>query len=235
MSDVELGPGFHHLWPTPFGIYRLSGASEFNALLVEAFAEIRTAQLAQRKQPPGGFFASDDDLLERVKLKEWQQFVRFIVERIHDTLEQANAGYWPKRTLNLQVGFNGMWFQYSNAGAFHDVHTHGNCSWSGVYMVQIDEPQQRVLNPVYGAKNGVTRFYGPYFERLGGAFVDMGNAYLQPPHRDVEPVPGQLVVFPSWLAHKALPYAGELDRLIISFNATLHAAGGDRLHDYSPT
>jgi hypothetical protein len=33
------------------------------------------------------------------------------------------------------------------------------------------------------------------FERLGGAFVDVGNAYLQTPHQDVAPLPGQLLLF----------------------------------------
>jgi len=42
------------------------------------------------------------------------------------------------------------------------------------------------------------------------------------------------LLFPSWLAHQALPYDGTLDRLIVSFNASVHAAGGsDRLHGYS--
>jgi hypothetical protein len=29
-----------------------------------------------------------------------------------------------------------------------------------------------------------------------------------------------------------MPYAGELDRVIISFNATLHGTDGDQLHGY---
>ncbi|RJF86982.1 hypothetical protein D3874_08100 [Oleomonas cavernae] len=234
MSDIELKPGFHALWPTPLGIYRLAGVSEFNALLVRALGAIRAEQLEQRRQAPANFFASDDDLLQRIKLKEWDQFVRFVVDRLHDTVEQANAGSWPAEGLNLEVAMKGMWFQCSNGGAFHDVHTHGNCSWSGVYVVQVDEAPLRARHPVYGAANGVTRFYGPPFATLGGAFVDVANAYLQPPHRDVEPVPGQLTIFPSWLAHQALPYAGDADRIIISFNASVHATGGDQLHDYSP-
>ena len=69
---------------------------------------------------------------------------------------------------------------------------------------------------------------------LTGAHVDLGNAYLQPPQVEVAPLPGQLVLFPSWLAHQALPYDGALDRLIVSFNASVHAAqGSDRLHSYT--
>ena len=38
--------------------------------------------------------------------------------------------------------------------------------------------------------------------------------------------------FPSWLAHQSLPYDGEKERIIISFNASIHASEGDQLHDY---
>lgn len=85
--NPELTPGFHGLWPTPMGLYRLSGTSEFNASLVQALEVIRNEQLDQRRQSRGSFFASDDDLLERIKLKEWDRFLRFIVKRIHDTIE----------------------------------------------------------------------------------------------------------------------------------------------------
>jgi len=43
------------------------------------------------------------------------------------------------------------------------------------------------------------------------------------------------VLFPSWLAHQALPYDGEKERVIISFNASIHAAQGDQMHGYSAT
>lgn len=233
---MSLAPGFHTLWPTPLGVHRLAGADELNALLVRVFSALRTTQSHARNEAPGAFFASSDDLLRRVQLPEWQGFVRFLVESLRDTARQANAGTWPAAGLELKVAVEGMWFQISNQGAFHDVHTHGNCSWSGVYVVQVDADAARCAHPVYGAANGATRFYGPPFTHLAGAHADLGNAYLQPPHVDVAPLPGQLLLFPSWLAHQALPYAGALDRVIVSFNASLHAAqGGDRVFGFSAT
>lgn len=230
---MTTGAAFHGLWPTPIGLHRYPEAASLNPLLVEAFGEGRAAQLRKRGEELGPFFASDDDLLHRVKLPEWQDLVSFIVASIGETVKQANHSAWGGKSMELQVGIEGMWFQYSHEGAFHDVHTHGNCSWSGVYMVQIDASQQRETHPVYGAANGVTRLYGPPFTALGGAFVDVGNAYLMPPHHDIEPLPGQLLLFPSWLAHQALPYGGEKERIIISFNASVHGAQGDQLHGYS--
>ena len=223
------------LWPTPIGLHRYGGAAKLNPLLVDAFAELRGRQQRRRGEPPGPFFASDDDLLEQVNVDGWRDFVRWIIDSLGETVKKANGEAWGGRALDLRVGFQGMWFQCSRDGAFHDLHTHGNCSWSSAYIVQIDEPERRVSHPVYGPANGVTRLYGPLFTTLGGAFVDVGNAYLQPPHKDVEPVVGQLLLFPSWLMHKAMPYGGEKERIIISFNASIHAAEGDQLHGYSAT
>jgi uncharacterized protein (TIGR02466 family) len=232
-----LTPGLHALWPTPIAVHRMPGADDLNPLLVRMFSALRAQQEGVEPRP---FFASGDDLLNRIRLPEWQDFVRFAVESLRDTVTQANSSAWPAEAaaqgLPLRLAIDGMWFQISNRGAFHDVHTHGNCSWSAVYCVQVDPEQQRVQHPTYSATNGVTRFYGPHFARLGGAHVDLGNAYLQPPHIDVAPLPGQLILFPAWLAHQALPYDGELDRVIVSFNASVHAGqGGDRLHGYAAT
>ena len=224
------------LWPTPIGLHRYGAASKLNPLLVEAFGELRREQQRKRGEKPGSFFASDDDLTERMQgVDGWADFIRFIVHGLGETVKKANGEAWGGRELNLRVGFQGMWFQCSRDGAFHDIHTHGNCSWSSAYIVQIDEPEQRVAHPLYGAANGVTRLYGPYFSHLGGAFVDVSNAYLQQPHKDIEPIPGQMLLFPSWLAHKAMPYDGEKERIIISFNASVHASEGDQMHGYSAT
>lgn len=229
-----LDQGHHALWATPLSVFHWDEADSVQPLLVRVLQTLRLAQETQRGSdlaaPRSAFFASDDDLIQRVQLPEWQRLLRFIVHSVGEAAKQANAGAWPAQGLDLQVAIEGMWFQISRGGAFHDVHTHGNCSWSGVYCVQVDPPERRARHPAWGAHNGVTRFYGPRFERLGGAHMDAGNAYLQSAHVDVEPVPGQLVVFPAWLPHQAMPYDGDAERIIISFNASLHVrGGGDRL------
>lgn len=234
---MSLTPGFHALWPTPIGVHRLPDAGTVNAGLLRRFAELRAEQTQARGLPPDApFFASDDQLLPHLKaLPEGQRFLRFVGESLRETVGQANASAWDGHSLAPRVDIQGMWFQCSRQGAFHDVHTHANCSWSAAYIVQIDPTEQRILHPVYGAGNGATRFYGPPFTHLGGAFVDLGNAYLLPPQVDVPPVAGQLVLFPSWLAHKALPYDGVAERVIISFNASIaNQNGPNLLHHYGP-
>jgi uncharacterized protein (TIGR02466 family) len=218
-------------WATPMGIHHWTQADVVNPLLVRVFQSMRATDPGT--QAGAAFYASRDDLLQRVRLSEWEQLIAFLVDGLRQTVVLANQAAWPEAKPGLQIALRGIWFQIANQGSHHDVHTHGNCSWSGVYCVQVDGEAKRTAHPALGAANGATRFYGPHFNQLGGAYMDFGNAYLQSAHLDVAPLPGQLVVFPSWLAHQAMPYQGETDRIIVSFNASVHAASGsDQLHAY---
>jgi uncharacterized protein (TIGR02466 family) len=132
----------------------------------------------------------------------------------------------------LQLAFPGVWFQVQNGEAFHDIHTHGNSSWSGVYYVQIDSLEQRERAPL-GKLNGATRFYSPMFPFLGGAYMVRGSSWLQKSTLDHVPREGDLLVFPSMLAHKAMPYSGERDRIVLSFNAQITSSGNVQLFRFA--
>jgi hypothetical protein len=229
VSAAAVGALQQH-WPVPLAAHRFERAAEVNAVLARVFTAMRATDPAGSG---GHFYASPDDLLRRIELPEFQELVQFIAKSIQATAQQANAGLWPPGRHNLQLELMGVWFQIQNGGTFHDIHTHGNCSWSGVYYVQIDPLEQRHSHPDFGPLNGATRFYSPMFPLLGGAYIDMGNAYLQQATLDVTPVEGELVLFPSFLPHKAMPYVGERDRIIVSFNAQIRAPGGDQLFRYA--
>jgi hypothetical protein len=65
--------------------------------------------------------------------------------------------------------------------------------------------------------------------------MDMGNAWMQNSTLDVAPTEGELIVFPAFLPHKAMPYVGERDRIVVSFNAQIHAPSGDQLFRFAGT
>jgi hypothetical protein len=219
-------------WPTPIGIRRWAQADSHQDTLLRILRMIRVTDPTARAG--SAFYVSRDDLLERIQVPEWRALVDFIVSGVTETVATANASQWGSERPGLRVALRGLWCQMSNGGTHHDVHTHGNCSWSGVYCVDVDSPEIRAAHPVYAGRNGVTRFYGPYAQALGGAFADFGTAYLQDATLDVDPIPGQLIVFPSWLPHQAMPYAGERDRVILSFNVSIHReAGSDEGRPYA--
>jgi hypothetical protein len=229
-TDTLTGNGYKSLWPTPLSVSRYPDAVQTNELLARVFRAMRVSD--SEADPSAAFYSSSDDLMQRVELPEFHQLFSFIAESLQTTVKAANANVWPAK-LSLKLEIAGSWFQIQNHSAFHDIHSHGNCSWSGVYYVQLDPPEQRQQHKVLGALNGMTRFYGPYQNWLGGAYMDMGNAYFQQPHFDVCPEPGMLVLFPAFLNHKAMPYEGVTDRIVVSFNAQIHGAQGDKIFNYA--
>ncbi len=229
-AAVPASPLQEH-WPVPFAMHRFAQAAEVNEVLARVFTVMRATDPGYR--PGSSFYASSDDLLGRVDVPEFAALIQFIAQALQQTVKQANAGVWPQGRHALQLELTGVWFQVQNGAAFHDIHSHGNCSWSGVYYVQMDPPEQRQAHVELGALNGATRFYSPMFPLLGGAYMDMGNAWLQQATLDVTPQDGELLLFPALLAHKAMPYSGTKDRIVVSFNAQIHAPAGDKVFSYA--
>lgn len=228
MSDLSTGT--QHLWGVPIVRARLPQADTVNPTLANLFQQEKTA----RGQGDASVYSSPDDLLARYADPAMDQLFQFISQTVFEVASALNGELWKhSASRKMQMNMVGAWFQIQNNGAFHDVHSHGNCSWSGVYYVQADENAKRRQHPVLGELNGLTRFYGPHTELMAGAYMDSGNLYLQRNHVDSAPEPGVLCVFPSHLKHMALPYDGDLDRIILSFNAQVHGDQGDGVLDYS--
>lgn len=222
--------GRENLWPVPLVRSRFAEASSVNPQLVALFQQERVTAGAGE----ASVFSSSDDLLMRYDDPALNRLFQFISRTVFELASELNADLWqqsPSTKMNMSIA--GAWFQIQNGGAFHDVHSHGNCSWSGVYYVQVDDDDTREAHPVFGALNGVTRFYGPQTEQIAGAYMDSGNLYLQRNSWDSPPEAGVLCVFPSHLKHMALPYQGQKDRIILSFNAQVHGDRGDGVLGYS--
>jgi uncharacterized protein (TIGR02466 family) len=218
------------LWPTPILQRKFDNSDSVNAELVKLFLEHRQ----QDGDIEGNIYSSDDNLLQRYNTHEpLKELFNFISQGVFEIAQSVNGPIWQQlgsQRLNMNVV--GAWFQIQNHYGFHDIHNHGNCSWSGVYYVQIDDAAKREQHAVLGKQNGLTRFYGHQLNLLGGAHMDLGSAYLQRSNFDVVPEEGTVVIFPSWLNHKALPYDGEKDRIIVSFNMQIHGEKGNKAFEH---
>ena len=223
-------PDLQRLWFTPLLRKTFAQSERINTELVDLFYKHRDAEGGAEAR----VFSSPDDLLQRYQHPALNDLFGFVSESVFEAASAMNKHIWQRMSAGrLSMHVVGAWFQIQNDYGFHDIHSHGNCSWSGVYYLQIDDAETRKNHPNLGTQNGVTRFYSPRFDLLGGAHMDLGNAYLQESHIDIEPEAGTLIVFPSWLNHKAMPYDGEKDRVIVSFNAQVHGEQGDKAFEYS--
>lgn len=224
-----MSEGLLQLWPTTVLSRRHPDADAIQPGLLK----ILDRELERAGRPVGPVFSSGDDLLQRYDRSALKRLFSFVSDAVFALAEASNAAVWaqldPQR---VRVEMVGAWCQRTNRFGHHDVHNHGNCAFSGVYYVQVDPDAQRRAHPSLGASNGVTRFYGPHLTHLGGAHMDLGRAFLQQPHHDVAPEEGRLVVFPSHLLHQALPYDGERDRVIVSFNARVVGETSNQAYRY---
>lgn len=213
------------LWPVTVLLRQLPEHKQVNAELQELFADYR------RRHPTGNnpaLYASPDNFAEGLEHPALTTLQRFIIDSVFTVARETNRAYWPDK-LKLDVHLTGLWFQITNQHAFHEMHVHGNCSWSGVYYVEAGDasraPDDRHAN---GMPNGITRFYGPHTEYLAAGHGDRGNLYLNDNTWDVYPENGKLVVFPSHLKHMVFPYQGERDRTIVSFHAVVDTPTPER-------
>ncbi len=164
-----------------------------------------------------GIYESGFDLFQQPD-PSLQKLVKFIESSLRIAVSIANGQQ--AHPQDLQIEFVDSWYHISNDGGFHDAHVHHGCSWCGIFYLEIGSSGQRIDN---GAPNGGSRFYCPF--GLGGGYRDYGNKYLSssvdPPMEN-----GQLILFPSFLQHSGLPYAGEKNRVVIAFNARAHVSAG---------
>ena len=218
------------LWPTPFLRTKFDGHKKVNKNLVDLFVKHRQ----QFDKLDANVYSSGDDLLARYNHPALNSLFKFISDQLFGMSTGVNSKMWQySQSSKMQMTIVGAWFQIQNGHGFHETHNHGNCAWSGVYYVQVDDDDKRTANQELGAQNGVTRFYGPHMDVIGGGYMDSGNLYLQDTSIDSAPEEGVLCIFPSHLKHMAMPYIGKKDRIIVSFNAQVHGDKGDALFDYA--
>jgi len=88
------------------------------------------------------------------------------------------------------------------------VHNHPNCVWSGVYYVGAGEPEGN------NAENGKLELLDP---RIGANMMYIKGTVLETRYL-IDPLPGLMVMFPSWLSHMVHPFFGKGERISIAFN-----------------
>lgn len=152
-----------------------------------------------------GGWHSKEDLLEWPgpevdALKRWiGQAVREMTSFVLPPVE---------RPFNVSMD-GGAWANVCRDGAYHKIHNHPDCTWSGVYYVATGEK-----TPGTAPENGTIEFLDP---RMGATALGVpGNEAL--PKLRVEPVPGLMLLFPCWLYHYVNPFHGSGERISIAFN-----------------
>jgi uncharacterized protein (TIGR02466 family) len=108
----------------------------------------------------------------------------------------------------------GAWANVNRHGAYNDAHIHPDCDWSCVYYVDCGQPDEG------WERNGLFELHDPrtlaQSSKLGG--YGFARSML------IDPEPGKLIMFPSWMAHSVHPFYGSGDR--VSIAANIKVTGG---------
>lgn len=176
------------------------------------------SRIATSAKPEAGLVESPLDLFDTTTDDDLGALIEWMAACIRHCVAQVNGSRVSPDAI--EVEFCESWFHITNEGGFHDAHIHGNCSWCGIFYLTAGNSGEVPADGAASAGNGINRFYSPI--STGGMVRDFGNAYLGRSYLDVQPKNGRLVLFPAFLLHSALPYRGEADRIILSFNSRTH-------------
>jgi len=179
-----------------------------NELIVELTQSIRALAredvAGQRWSKEHGFpgytsYASLDDLPKRFPA------IGELTKRITADARKfaQECGFSPEKKPKL----DSLWANLLKAKGHHSAHIHPHSSISGTFYVEVPP------------RSGAIRFEDPRLPLMMAApqrRLDAAEALR--PFVSVEPRPGLLLMWESWLRHEVLPGTGRGERLSISFN-----------------
>lgn len=195
-------------FPTLIGRFQISDTEAANAALLAILLD-REAKSPSNDYANVGGWHSSGDLLEwpheEVRLlKSWiSEGLNRMVQATGQLPEVAGRAAPPRGSFRISA-----WGNISRRGNYHRMHNHPGSAWSGCYYVTGMETTNSM--------GGVLELYDP---RPFTEMVDVpGTPYGQRVH--VRPVPGLLILFPSWLYHFVHPSDSDTERVSIAFNAS---------------
>lgn len=202
MNTQNNEPEFKRLWPTLFMSMQLPGAEAANPVLAQLFLD----EDSKHADLTGDYLAGN--LLDR-KHPAIGWLKQCFDRSVRDYALEAGIRY--ELTWSVQA-----WPNVNMTGDYHNLHNHPHSWLSGTYYVAVPEDQGRQhrsdLNP-----NAIS-----FFDPRGQANMNAikGDGQFDPEYR-VQPRPGQLLLWPSFLHHLVHPNLADEARVSVSFNVVL--------------
>lgn len=184
------------------GIYDISDRLPPLDRLAEVLRKLHVSKSEFFSQSVRGGTQTDGNLFQRIEpeIIQLREAIRQTVAEHAAQLPPIDPKHPLLRSRPGTLQFTGAWSVRLLAGGRHANHVHP-MGWlsSALYIV---------LPPDLGRDNAGWLTLGEPQEQLG---LDV------PPHRTVEPKPGRLALFPSWMWHGTRPF-GEGERLTVAFD-----------------
>jgi uncharacterized protein (TIGR02466 family) len=195
---------------TPLVNYRWPDSAALNQALAELIERAARSHPGIQKSNVGGWHSTLDFINWDVAcVRELRgRLSRFSVEltRLFLRPEDEDA------VLSFQLD---AWANVLHRGEYHSLHNHPNSFWSGVYYVS-DNPSIPE-HPM----SGKLELVDPR-PSASSAYAESSTLFGK---LLLNPVAGQMLMFPSWLQHCVHPYFGDTPRISIAFNVRFERKG----------
>lgn len=173
--------------------------AELNAWLDRLHPDTRefvNQSLRGGTQTPDQIFGAGHDLVNRLERRIAEAVSRYVAELKDD----AAHPFLSRRAKSFR--YAGSWSSRLRDCGFHVNHIHPDGWISSCYYITVPDAAKDE-----SAKQGWIKFGEPGF--------DVGLS----PRRSVQPVPGRLVLFPSYMWHGTIPFHDAQARTTIAFDA----------------
>ncbi len=194
-----------HLFSAPFMVQQWDDVEEMNAELVQVVLAAKSRYPSARMSNVGGW--QSEKILQELRVPAVQRLLSLIdIATFRMTAqcvgEEAISGLGRKWDVVL-------WANVNEYGDYNGLHNHTGGFWSGVYYVQPGSAAEG------RPESGAISFRSPILARLCVENLrvpeDLRRAF--PSSYTLQPRPGMMLMFPSWLEHQVLPYFGAEPRI----------------------
>ncbi len=188
-----------YFFPTIIYIKDLPNANELNTYLEKHIIQWSNQDKGVIKTNRNGWH-SQTDMNQR---KEYEPLIKELFQMQKEIIEEEH--------LDIEPRLGNMWANINPPGGYNNSHIHPNSLFSGVYYIkgQPNSGRLSLMDPRPGAQHFMpTRKKGKLPREL------WRETYY-------EPIPGRLIMFPSWMWHKVELNKSNDIRISVSFNFIL--------------
>ena len=193
---------YMNIFTTPLVIHIWEDGSELNEVLKDSILAHQAKSSGITKSNSGGWHSEVGQLEfcggAGMRLRE--HMYALANEATRRFLAEQRREFSP---INWTLS---AWANVNRSGDFNKVHVHPGSTWSGTYYIDTGEP----VDPAGGAPlHLINSCQGRDLTFLPS---------LRPTNVYVQPVPGLMVVFPSYVPHMVFPHVGSGTRISVAFN-----------------
>lgn len=199
---------YQKLFSTPFFRFHFPESASLNDGLLSEARAMREQSEGASKSNKGGWHSKGN--LFRNTAAPIKVLNALATDAVVDATSRIGAKVDPK-SLKLKLF---AWMNVNPTGGFNAPHTHPGAHWSGVYYVSQPEIEK--------GDSGMIEFLDPRSDLPNWRLLDAPSFKIK---KKIRPMPGDLILFPSYLMHWVYPNEADGERVTVAFNATFAKVG----------